>query len=158
VRYDRSTFYKEDAVSDFIFDISKGAFAEKARDGSTAFGVVLLKVVEADATLRTRATLAAVLAAANTEADFTNYARKTGITGTLTVDTTNHRVDLSIPDQTWTSAGGATNNSLVKFILYYQESASDAGRVPIGAFDFVKTTNGSNLDAVKQDSQVARAA
>jgi hypothetical protein len=141
-----------------VFDIAKGAFAEKCRDDATKFGILLLKVAEADATLRTRATVAAILSASNTEANFTNYARKTALTFTLNVDTTNHWANVTVADQTWTSAGGATNNSLVKLVVFYEESGSDAGRIPISFHDFVATTNGSNLDAVKQTAYVARAA
>lgn len=134
-------------MADIVFNIAKGAVAEKVRDSATVLGVVLLKVAQADATLRDHDTLAAILAAANTEADFTNYARKTGITATLTVDDTNERVDVDIPDQTWTAAGGASNNTLVKLIVYYEEAAADATRIPLTAHDFAVTTDGSDLTA-----------
>jgi hypothetical protein len=68
--------------------------------------MLLLKTAEADATLKDRDDVAAILANGSTEADFTNYARKTGLTGTITVDDTNDRVDVDIPDQTWAVAGG----------------------------------------------------
>jgi hypothetical protein len=96
--------------------------------------------------LRDRTTLATILGAAgNTEADFTNYARKTGITGTVTTDTANNRQDVDMPDQTWTAAGGATNNTLVKAIIYYQDSAADSGRIPLVGLDFAVTTDGTDL-------------
>jgi hypothetical protein len=132
-------------VADFTFNISKGAVAEKIRDGATACGMLLLKAAEADATLKDRDDLAAILANGSTEADFTNYARKTGLTGSITVDDTNDRVDVDIPDQTWTSAGGASNNTLTDLIIYYQESAADSGRVPLVCLDFPVTTDGSDL-------------
>lgn len=135
-------------MGNIVFNIAKGRPVQLVIDNATKFGVVLLKVAEADATLIDYATLAALLAGANTEANFTNYARKTSITGTQTVDNTNDRNDVDIPDQTWTAAGGATNNSLVKLIVYYEVSASDAGRVPITAQDFVATTDGNDLVAV----------
>jgi hypothetical protein len=133
-------------MADFVFNIAKGAAAEKVRDSATVLGFVLLKTAESDAAMKDRATLATVVAN-STEADFTNYARKTGVTATLTVDTTNDRVDLDIPDQTWTSAGGATNNTLAKLVIYYEESAADSGRVPLTAHDFVVTTDGTDLTA-----------
>lgn len=134
-------------MADIVFNIAKGAAAEKARDDATKFGILLLKVAQADATLRDHDTVAAMLAAANTEADFTGYGRKTPLTATLTVDDANERVDLDIPDVTWAPAGGATNNNLVKLVVYYEEAANDAGRVPISAHDFVVTTDGSDLTA-----------
>jgi hypothetical protein len=107
---------------------------------------MLLKASEGDAGLKDRATLSAITGAAgNTEADFTNYARKTALTGTVTVDAANDRVDLSIPNQTWTAAGGATNNTLVKAIVFYQDAAADASRVPLVGLDFAVTTDGTDL-------------
>lgn len=134
-------------MADGVFNIAKGSIVEKFRDGAANGIVMLLKVNEAASTLIDRATVAALLAAANTEADFTNYARKTGITGTITVDNTNDRVDVDIPDQQWTTAGGATNNSLTKLIVAYQESAADSGRIPLTHHDFVLTTDTSDITA-----------
>lgn len=134
-------------MADGVFNIAKGAFVEKIRDGASAIGILLLKVNETESALIDRATVAAILAASNTEANFTNYARKTSITGTITVDNTNDRVDVDIPDQTWTTAGGATNNSLTKLITYYEESGADSGRVPLTHHDFVVTTDTSDVTA-----------
>jgi hypothetical protein len=132
-------------MADFVFTDATGSAAEKVRDGTGNLGVLLLKVAEADGTLRDRSTVAAILAAANTEADFTNYTRKTAITGTVTVDAANNRTDLDMPDQTWTAAGGATNNTLVKAIIFYQDAAADATRVPLVGLDFAVTTDGTDL-------------
>lgn len=145
-------------MADFVFNIAKGAAAEKVRDGTTALGILLLKVAEADATFKDRDDLAAILANGGTEADFTNYARKTGLTGTITVDDTNDRVDIDLPDQTWTAAGGAANNALTDAIVYYQDAAADATRVPLTNHDFVLTTDGSDLTLVVNASGFYRAA
>ncbi len=145
-------------MADFIFNIAKGAFIEKFRDGAANGLILLLKVSEADDTLNNHDTISALLAGANTEANFTNYARKTGITGTITVDDTNNRVDLDIPDQTWSSAGGGTNNTLTDLIFAYEEAAADASRIPLSCHDFAATTDGSNLTAQINASGIARAA
>jgi len=135
-------------MADDVFNIAKGAVAEKVRDGATVCGMLLLQENEAEATLIDRDDLAAMLAeAGTTEADFTNYARKTGLTGTITVDDANDRVDVDLPDQTWTSAGGASNNTLTKLVTFYEESGSDAGRVPLTHHDFAETTSDSDLTA-----------
>lgn len=144
-------------MADFVFNIAKGAVAEKIRDSASACLILLLKAAEADASFKDRATVAAILSNGGTEADFTNYARKTGLTGTITVDNTNDRVDVDIPDQTWTSAGGATNNTLTDLIVAYEESAADSGRVPLTCHDFVVTTNGSDLTAQINSSGFYRA-
>ena len=142
-------------MADGVFNIAKGALVEKIRDASTNILVLLLQANEAEATLVDHAALDTLLAS-NTEADFTNYSRKTGITGTITVDNTNDRVDVDIPDQTWAAAGGAVNNSLTKLIVAYEESASDAGRVPLTHHDFVITTDGSDITAQVNASGFAR--
>lgn len=133
-------------MADFIFNVSKGAIAEKLRDDPTKLGILLLKTAESDAAMKDRTTVADVLAG-STEADFTNYARKTSITGTVTVDQTNDLVAADISDPLWASAGGGVNNSLVKLIIFYEESAADSGRIPLAAYDYVATTNGSDLGA-----------
>ena len=132
-------------MADIVFNIAKGAVAEMARDDATKFGILLLKVVEADATLIDYDTVAAILGGANTEADFTNYARKTGLTGTLAVDDTGNVVTVDLADQTWTSAGNGSNNNLVKLIVFYENAAADATRIPCTAHDFVATTDGNDL-------------
>lgn len=146
-------------MADGVFNISKGSFIEKVRDATTNVLVLLLKANEAEATMIDRADVAALLAeAGTTEADFTNYARKTGITGTITVDNTNDRADLDIPDQTWTTAGGATNNTLTKLVTAYEEAAADASRIPMTHHDFAATTDGSDLTAQINAAGIARAA
>lgn len=135
-------------MADGVFNISKGAVAEKVRDDGSALGVLLLESAEADGDLEDHDELDALLTAAgNTEAAFTNYARKTGITGSITVDDSNDRTDVDIPDQTWSSAGGASNETLAKLIVFIEESASDSGRVPLTHHDFTPTTDGSDLTA-----------
>lgn len=135
-------------MADIVFNIARGRIREKAMNGGSNFGVMLLKAAEADAALADHNDLAALLAAVgNTEADFTNYARKTGLAATQAVDDANEQASADIADQTWSSAGGAANNTLVKLVVYFQESASDAGRIPMTAHDFAATTDGSDLTA-----------
>jgi hypothetical protein len=131
-------------MSDIVFNTAKGAVAEKVRDDATKIGVLLLKVAESDALMKDRTTIADLLAG-STEANFTNYARKTPLTATLTVDQANDRVDVSVPNQTWTTAGGATNNTLVKAIVFYDEGGTDGTRIPLVALDFAPTTDSSDL-------------
>jgi hypothetical protein len=133
-------------MADFVFNVAKGIAGRKVQVDATKLGILLLKTAESDAAMKDRTTLTDVLAG-STEANFTNYARKTPITGTLTIDQANDRVDLDMPDQTWTAAGGATNNSLVKLVIFYEDAAADGTRVPLTAHDFVVTTDGSDLIA-----------
>src|SRR5436189_6450719 len=106
-------------MADGIFNIAKGKIAYYAGlpAANDALIVVLLKSagLEADDTLNNYDDLAALLAAANDEADATNYARKTVAAGvTVTVDDVNNRVDMDFADQTWAALGGAANNTIGK--------------------------------------------
>jgi hypothetical protein len=146
-------------MTDQIFNISKGAFAEKIRDTGTKTGVALFKVIEADDALVDHDEMNALKGAAgNTIADFTNYADKIDVVETLTVDDTNNRVDVDIPDQTWTSAGGGTNNTLVKLITFYNQGAGDTNQIPMSHHDFAVTTDGSDLTAQINAAGIMRAA
>jgi hypothetical protein len=93
--------------------------------------------------------IAALLGGASNEATFTNYVRKDIEDGaiTVTIDDTNERVDIDIPDQTWTAAGGGTNNTLTDAVFAYDStgSATDANLIPISRHDFTPTTDGSDL-------------
>ena len=135
-------------MADGIFNIARGSVAEKVRDGASAVGILLLQANETEADLVDHDTIASLLGATgNTEANFTNYQRKTSITATLTVDDVNNKASIDIPDQTWTSAGGTTNNTLTKLIVFYDEGGTDSTRVPLLHFDFSVTTDGTDLTA-----------
>lgn len=135
-------------MADGVFNIAKGAAAEKFRDAAANGIVLLLSANETEADLIDHDALDVLIAAAgNTEAGFTNYARKTGLTGSITVDDSNDRVDVDFPDQTWSSAGNGTNETLTKLITAYEESAADSGRIPLTHHDFTPTTDGSDLTA-----------
>lgn len=146
-------------MADGVFNIAKGRVAElynrvDSNDPTnSALIVVLLKTAAADATLVDFDDLGALLGGTSVEADFTNYARKT-LTDTdlaaFAADDTNDRVDLDFADQTWTSAGGATNNTLAKLLICYDgdtTAGTDANIVPLTYHDFVVTTDGNDLTA-----------
>lgn len=146
-------------MADLVFNVSKGsvaAYHNRVNDNdpaNSALIVVLLKTAAADSTLRDQDTLAAILAGGSTEADFTNYARKILTDADIaaaTVDDANDRVDADIPDQTWTAAGGASNNTLAKLLICYDSdttAGTDTNIVPLTAHDFVVTTNGGDITA-----------
>lgn len=145
-----------------IPNIAKGRIAEfqhRVNDNdpaNSAFVIVLLRAAESNATLRDYDDLGTLLAAAgNTEADFTDgvtpYARKV-ITdvdvAAPTVDDTNDRVDLDMPNQTWSDAGGVANNPIVKALNNFDPDTTggtDADIIPCGIYDTDITTNGSDL-------------
>ena len=146
-------------MADVVCLFGKGAVMEMVRDSVANLLILLLKgTPEADLVLSDHADVAALLVpAANVEAIFTSYARKTAITGTLTEDTTNDRVDLDIPDQTWSPAGNGANDTLAKLVVAYENAAADATRVPVSHHDFAVTTDGSDLTALINAAGIIRA-
>lgn len=89
----------------------------------------------------------AVGAALSVEATFTNYARQTLTRSNATEDDTNDRVNMDASDNTITSAGGATNNTLVGACHYEEAGGTDATRI-LMSIDWFATslaTNGGNL-------------
>lgn len=151
-------------MADGVFNIAKGmvnAYHDRVNDNdpaNSALIIVLLKVAEADATLEDYDDLATLLVAAgNTEADFTNYARKvltdSDISASVVDDTGNTR-NADIPDLTWTAAGGASNNTLVKLLICYDGNTTggtDANIIPLTHHDFATTTDGNDLIAAVTD-------
>lgn len=153
-------------MADVFFNIAKGrwvGYADAVGTGNAAFIMVLLKDtgLEADNTLVDYDTLGAVLSAANDECDFTNYARKAITAKTITLDDTNNRIDVDVADQTWTSAGGASNNTIGAVLICYDSDTTggtDANIVPIAKWDCATTTDGTNFIAQINAAGFGRAA
>jgi len=146
-------------MADGVMNVSKGRGVEfynrvKSNDPATSgFVVVLLTTagIEADDVLDNHDDLSALIAASNTEANFTNYVRKS-ITDAAIValpppDDTNNRRDIALPNQTWTAAGGATNNALAKAVVSYgpDVAGADTTLIPVSHYDFAVTTTGIDL-------------
>ena len=144
-------------MADQVFNIAKGRVVEyynrvKASDPTNAvFVLILLKVSEADGTLIDYDDFGALLGAAgNTEADFTSYARivldDTDLAALPAPDDTNNWYQVDLPDQTYTAA--TTGQNLVKAILGYDSDSTggtDANIIPVAHYDFVATTDGTDL-------------
>lgn len=86
------------------------------------------------------------------ELDATGYTDGYGgggrMTATVTIgrDTTNNRVVLALDDITWTSIGGATNDTIGGAALIHETGGTDASSIPIAFFDLSDTpTNGSGI-------------
>lgn len=148
-------------MADDVFNIAKGRVVEyynrvEGNDpANSAFIVVLGTGAITDATLEDLDTLQAVLDDAGfSEATFTNYARKTLTDADLAAlpapDDTNNRFEVDIPDQVWSSAGGAANNTLTRMLICYDSdttSGTDSNIIPLCFYDFAITTNGGDLTA-----------
>lgn len=147
-------------MADFVFNVAKGRVAElynrvDSNDpANSALVVVVLKAagLESDAVLRDYDTLDAILAAANDEATNVNYARKVLTDADLAAfapDDTNDRVDLDIPDLTWTNVG-ATGGAWGKLLICYDgdtTAGTDANIIPLAAYDFPVTPDGTSITA-----------
>ena len=146
-------------MADQVFNIALGRVAELYNrvdlndPANAALIIVVLATsgIETDAVLKDKDDLAAVVAGTTNEVTNTNYARKV-LTDTDIVafapDDTNDRVDLDIPDQTWTAvaAGDGWNDLLV---CYDSDTTggTDANIVPLTMHDFVVTPDGSDITA-----------
>ena len=146
-------------MGDFVYNIAKGRVAELYNrvdlndPANSAIIIVILATagIEGDAVLIDKDDLGAVLAGTTNEVTNTNYARKT-LTDTDIVafapDDTNDRVDLDIPDQTWT--GVAAGDGWNDFLTDYDNDTTvgtDADIVPMTQHDFVVVPDGSDITA-----------
>lgn len=159
-------------MADFVFNVALGRVAEfynrvDSNDpANSALVIVALKAsgISSDATLKDLTTLAAVLASGTTaEATNTGYARKTlddTAIGTLTPDNTNDRMDVDIPDQTWTAVQ-TTGGAWGKLLVCYDNDTTggtDSNLIPLTAHDFAVTPDGSDITAVIAAAGFYRAA
>ncbi|RJL21112.1 hypothetical protein [Bailinhaonella thermotolerans] len=144
-------------MADFCFNVSLGRVAElyhrvKIGDPSgCALVIVALAAagIESDAVLKDKDTLADVVAGSTNEATNAGYSRRA--LGSIDLvalapDDVNDRLDLDIPDQTWTnvqSAGGAW----AKLVICYRPAAAsaDSAIIPMTCHDFAVTPDGSNI-------------
>lgn len=142
-----------------VLNIAKGRVAELYNrvdvndPANSALIIVILATagLEADAVLRDVDTLAALVAGTTNEVTNTGYARKVLTDVDLVAfapDDVNDRVDLDIPDQTWT--GVAAGDGWSKFVVCYDSDTTvgtDANIVPLTQHDFVVTPDGSDITA-----------
>lgn len=133
-------------MGNVVANIAKGRVNSYAAlpAANDAIILVLLKAsgLESDATLIDYDTLAAVLAAANDEADFTGYARATLGSVTVTVDDSDNanRSDAADPSA-YTNSGGASQNIGKAVICYDGDTTGgdDTNVVPLVYLDCVVT-------------------
>lgn len=146
-------------MPNFVFNIAKGRAAElynrvDLNDPANSVLVIVVLAtagIETDAVLEDVDTLAALVAGTTDEVTNTGYARK--VLSDVDVvafapDDTNNRVDIDIPDQTWTAvaAGSGWND----FVVTYDSDSTlgtDANIVPMTQHDFVLVPDGSDITA-----------
>lgn len=145
-------------MANIVFNIAKGSIAELANrvnsndPTNSAFVVILLSAQDTDANMIDYNDVSALLGDAQvTEATFTNYVRQTVTSITVTVDDTNDRVDIDMADQTWSSAGGTLDNTIVAAVIAYDgdtTAGTDANLIPLVKLDINggtgRATNGND--------------
>ena len=144
-------------MADLVFNIAKGRVAElcnRVDSNDPANSVLLVIALNAngatDATLRDYDTMVAIEGDASA-AEVTNsgYSRKVLTDADLTAfapDDANDRVDLDIPDQTWTAVGAGS--AWTDIIVAYDNdstSGTDSSVVPLTLHDFAVTPSGSDI-------------
>lgn len=146
-------------MADFVFNISKGRIVEfyyridNNDPANSAFIILALATagIETDAVLKDVDTVTALVAGTTNEVTNTGYARKvlTDVDlSALTIDDTNDRIDLDIPDQTWT--GVAAGDGWSDFVVAYDSDTTggtDANIIPCTQHDLVLTPDGSDVTA-----------
>lgn len=145
-------------MADFVYNIAKGRVAEfydrvdQSDPTNAVLVIVAIDTSETDANLQDLDTLSAVLGNANTaEVTNTNYARITldqDDLSALSPDDSNDRMDLDIPDQTWSSI--SAGDSWTDLIICYDGdsgSGTDADIIPLTQHDFSVTPDGSDITA-----------
>lgn len=152
------------AGSDFVFNFARGKLkyyyyavenslvlssaGEFTSTANAAFVIVPIETtgIEADDTLNNYDDLAALLAAANNEQ--TNQARKALTDAELAAvpapDDTNNRLDLDIPDQTYTALGG---NAIGKILVCFRPDtgSADSAIIPLTAHAVSITPDGNDV-------------
>ncbi len=148
-------------MADQVFNIAKGRGVEwvtriNANDPANSVVIVeWINTTATDATLRDLDTFAQIESDANT-AELTsgsnaNYVRKTltdASSLTITVDDTNDRTDVDMPDQTLTALGAGT--AITDMVTGYDSDSTggaDSAIVPWTMHDFAVTPDGSDVTA-----------
>lgn len=156
-------------MGDFVYNRGKGRFAEWAErvnaNDPTNSALVLMVLaasgVESDATLKDKDSFADIVSGATNEVTNTNYARKTltdSSSITITYDDTNDRVDVDIPDQTWTGVAAGDGWSDVVIGLDSDTTAgTDSSILPGTQHDFAVTPDGSDITAQVNAAGIFRA-
>ncbi len=143
-------------MADQVYNIALGRAAELYNrvdtndPANSVLTIVVINTTATDATLKDMDTLSALLADANTaEVTNTGYARKELTDADIVAfapDDVNDRVDLDIPDQTWTAVSAGDN--WTDFLVCYDPDSTagtDADIVPMTQHDMVTTPDGSDI-------------
>lgn len=141
-------------MADIVFNIAKGRVAElynrvKTADPSAArlYVIPISAGAVSDATALDVDTFADLVTSGVTERTANGWNRKTlaaADLASMAPDDTNNRMDIDIPDQTWTAV---STDAVTDLVICYSATASptNAQLVPITMHDFAVTPSGGDV-------------
>lgn len=146
-------------MPNFVYNIGLGktaALAERVNANDPANSALVMMVlaasgIESDAVLKDKDSFADILSGTTDEVTNTGYSRRiiTDTGGiTITVDDTNDRIEVDVPDQTWTAVAAGSNWSDIVFGYDADTTlGTDASILPLTQHDFAVTPDGSDITA-----------
>jgi hypothetical protein len=146
-------------MADFVFNVAKGRVAELYRrvdindPAASAIIILILAVagVETDTVLKRKDTITDLVSGTTNEVTNGGYGRKTLTDADIVAfspDDVNDRVDLDIPDQTFTAiAAGDAWGDFVTAFDSDTAAGTDANVEPMTQHDFPVTPDGSDIVA-----------
>lgn len=157
-------------MADFVYNIAKGRVAElynrvdlnDPANSALVIAVLATSGIETDAVLRDKDTFANVVSGTTNEVTNTNYARKVLTDADIVAmapDNVNDRMDIDIPDQTFT--GIAAGDGWGDVVINYDNDTTggtDANLVPLTQHDFPMTPDGSDITIQVNSAGFFRAA
>lgn len=145
-------------MANLVLNIGLGRVAElynRVDTNDPANSAIVIVAIDAgadtDATIRDRDDLSTLLGGVSNEVTNSGYARKVLTDADIVAfapDDTNDRVDLDIPDQTWT--GVAAGTAWTDLLICYDNdttAGTDSNIVPLTLHDFAVTPDGSDITA-----------
>lgn len=145
-------------MANLVFNVALGRVAElynRVDSNDPANSALVMIAIDAngdtDATMRDRDDMTALLGGTANEVTNSGYARKVLTDADLVAfapDDTNDRVDLDIPDQTFTAIGAGT--AWTDLIMAYDNDTTggtDANIIPMTLHDFAVTPSGTDIVA-----------
>lgn len=147
-------------MTTMVHNIAKGRYAEwadRSRSGADANGALILipwASTGVDDAIKDADNIAALEAVANVaELTTGGWNRKTISDGsiTVTIDDTNNRVAVDVPDQTWTAVTTGTSTQVGTAWDPNTGTSSDATRLCGTWHDFAITPDGSDVTATIAD-------
>ena len=148
-------------MADLIHNVGKGRLAQYGDLPAAADALIVMPLeasgIETDAVLRDKTTFTDLVSGTTNEQ--TTLGRKTvSASVTVTVDQTNDRTDIDIPDQVWTASAG---NAVSDLDIGYDNdtgAGTDANIIPVSLHDFSVTPDGSDITAQIATAGIWRAA